>query len=433
MTIVKKGIHLSIAGLMLALSMSAHSATRTLDQIAAIVNDDVITRTELDEQVTLISKQLRGQRMATPPMSILRKQVLEREILKRIQLQLARNTGIRVTDSDIGNLVNRIAAQNGMSLRQLQQQIENDGMSFATFRSDLKDQRIIAMLQQREVHSRITITDPEIEAFLATQAVQGDASTQYRVSHILVSIPDSAQPEKVNHLRKKAQDILNQLKAGSDFKELAIRHSDSTQALKDGGDMGWRTTGELPTLFAAEIHKMKKGQVSPILRSPSGFHILKLNGKRTGEQHIIVQTQARHILIKPDELTPESEVITRLQRLRNQIRNGSIEFAHAARTHSDDKGSAVNGGDLGWVTPGIMVPEFETEMNKLKAGEISEPFQSMFGYHIVQVLDRKEVDDSEAYSRAKSRELLRQRKIEENLEAWIRQLRDQAYVEIKNS
>jgi len=429
MTLLKHGIFLLI--LSTSLHTNSFAATETLDQIAAIVNDDVVTQTELENQMEVVRQQIRSQRVQAPPTAILYKQVLEREIVKHLQLQLAKATGIRATDADISNLVTRIAAQNQLSVRELQQKIEADGLSFASFRNNLRQQRIISQLQQREVHARITITDQEIESFLATQAVQGDANTQYEVSHILFSIPDASTPAQVKQVKQKADAVLKKLRAGDNFKQMAISTSDSSQALKDGGSLGWRSAGELPTLFAAEIYKMKKGQISSILRSPSGFHILKLDNKKAGEKHIVTQSKARHILIKPNELTPEHDVISRLRQIRSQIIAGGLSFDRAARTNSDDKGSAANGGDLGWVTPGTMVPEFEAQMDKLKANEISQPFQSMFGYHIVQVLERKEVDDSEEYSRAKARELLRQRKIEENLEAWIRQLRDQAYVDIK--
>ena len=409
--------------------LSMASAETTINGIAAIVNDDVITTEQLRAQIDIIKKQIRDQNNRLPPENILRKQVLEREIIKEIQLQLAKNTGIRVDDNDLNATLNRIAQQNNMSLRQFKDTLESDGYKFANFREDIRNEMILARLRQREVINRINISDQEVENFLSTQATQGNIDDEYEILHILISVPEAASSEEIEKTRKKAQKVLDMLDQGADFKQTAIRYSNGQKAL-EGGNLGWRKAGQLPTLFSQVVINMKVGDHSGLIRSSSGFHIIKLNNKRSGEKHIVKQTKARHILITPNELTTETDVINRLRNIRERVLGGA-DFNELAKLHSDDRGSAALGGDLGWVSPGQMVPQFEAAMNSLDINEISEPFQSQFGWHIVQVTGRRDLDNSQNYTKNKARDLIRQRKVAETTETWLRQLREEAFVDIK--
>jgi len=415
--------------------MNAQTALATqtkLNGIAAIVNDNIITTLELEHQLENIEKQLRAQRTAVPPSDVLRRQVLEREIVKQIQLQLARATGIRVDDSELNITLNRIAEQNQLSLRQFHDMLESEGFKFQEFRENIRDDMIMARLRQREVNNRITISDQEIENFQATQATQGNIDDEYNLSHILVSVPEAASAEKIAETRQRAQKILDKLNQGNDFQQVAISDSDGQKAL-EGGALGWRKAGQLPTIFSSLVTSMKPGEHSELIRSPSGFHIIKLNEKRSGEKHVIVQTKARHILMQPNELNTELDVINRLRQLRERVMVAGDDFAELAKSHSEDRANSGKGGDLGWVSPGQMVPQFENAMNSLNISELSEPIQTQFGWHIVQVLDRKEVDNTKEFSKNKARDFIRQRKTEEITETWLRQLREEAFVEVKAS
>jgi peptidyl-prolyl cis-trans isomerase SurA len=419
------------ATLLLLASITGSSwAATELTRIAVIVNDDIISSQELDTQLNAIKKQLISQKTALPPEDILRRQVLEREIVKRIQLQLAKNTGIIVDDNDLNNVISAIAKQNNLNLRQLRDVLEKDGFDFAQYRENIREQRIIARLQQREVHSRINVSEQEVDNFIHTQSLQGGLDDEYLISHILITIPEAASPSQIKQSQDKANDVLQRLQQGDDFAQMAVSYSDGQQAL-EGGNLGWRKAGELPTLFAEVITQLKPAELGSLIRSPSGFHIIKLLDKRRGEQHIVTQTLARHILLRPSELLSHMEAEERLKHLRERIINGD-SFEELARSHSDDPGSAAKGGSLSWVNPGVMVPEFESAMNKVAKGEISEPFQSQFGWHIVQVQDRRSQDNSEEFMRNRARDFLRQRKVDEMLETWVRQQRDEAYVEYKD-
>ena len=418
-----------ILALILSVPLLASAKAERIDSIAAVVNDNVITALELERQIKNIKNQLRAQNAQLPPAEVLRKQVLEREILKQIQLQLAQMTGIRVDDNELNSTLNRIASQNNVGLREFRNLLESEGFAFAEFRENIRHDMIMARLRQREVNNRITISDQEIQNFLATQTTQGNIDDEFDISHILVSAPEAASAEEIEETQKRAEKILAKLTNGEDFQQVAIGNSDGQNAL-EGGKLGWRKAGQLPTLFSTIVTHMKVGEHSELIRSSSGFHIIKLNEKRSGEKHIIIQTLARHILLQPNELNTEMDVITRLRQLRERILVGD-DFAEIAKSHSEDRTSATLGGDLGWVGPGQMVPQFESAMNSLKVTEVSEPFQSQFGWHIVQVQDRREVDNSEQFSKNKAREFIRQRKTDEIAETWLRQLREEAFVEIK--
>ena len=415
----------------LCLPFWVNAASTSLNNIAAIVNDDVITSLELDQQIETIRKQLRSQRTPLPPESVLRKQVLEREVVKQVQLQIAKGTGIRIDDNELSSTLTRIAQQNKMSLREFRDALETDGLNFSSFREDIRSEMVLARLHQREIQNRITISDQEVDNFLATQATQGNIDDEYNISHILISVPEAANADQIEETEKKANTILEKLNKGEDFQQVAISFSNGQKAL-EGGNLGWRKAGQLPTLFSTAVVHMSTGEHSKLIRSSSGFHIIRLNEKRIGVKHIVKQTKARHILIRPNELNTETEIIARLRQLRNRIVGGA-SFDELAKSHSEDRASAINGGDLGWVSPGQMVPQFEAAMNSLKPGEVSEPFQSQFGWHIMQTLERRDLDNSEEFSQNKAKEFIRQRKIEEMTETWLRQVREEAYVVINSN
>jgi len=344
-------------------------------------------------------------------------------------LQLAASTGVVVDDETLNQTINRIAEQNKVSLAQFRDILERDGFSYERFREDIRDEITISRLKQRHVDNRITVTDGEIDNFLATEQHQGGAENEYRLSHILIATPDEATAEEKTQARMVAGKVLENLANGEDFAKLASTLSAGQQA-EQGGDLGWRKASEIPSLFADIVDHMKEGEISKVIESPGGFHIIKLTGLRTSDKHIVKQTKARHILMRTNELLTDDDVIKKLKQLKTRISAGE-DFAALAKSHSEDAGSAVNGGDLGWINPGKMVPEFEEQLQQLQPGEISEPFKTQFGWHIVQVLERREHDNAEDLQRDKAREIIRQKKIVEAEQNWLRQLRDEAYIEYR--
>ena len=405
---------------------SANESLQPIDAIVALVGEDMVTRNELQEQMALLKQQLRGQGMSLPRDSVMQKQVLDHLILKQIQLQLARQRGIRVSDDMLNRALTNIARQNRVSLPQFRQMIIDDGMDYVLFRENVREELMITRLRQGVVEAGIVVTEREIDDFLATQRTQGTASDEYHLGHILVSIPESASADEIDAAAQKASALIARLQTGEDFTQVALSASDGRQALS-GGDLGWRKSGQLPTLFVDEVVHMVVGDVSKPIRSPNGFHIVKLKDHRIAEVHMITQTRARHILIKTNEIVNDSDARLRLQHLRQRIENGE-DFAELARSHSDD-GSAAEGGNLDWVSPGQFVPQFEQVMDELEIGELSRPFSSPFGWHIMEVLERRNYDDTEGVVREKAREAIRQRKVEEAVDGWIRQIREEAFVE----
>jgi len=415
-----------LTGLVLLVSANTVPA-ESLNRVVAVVNDDVILESELSSRETMIVEQLRQQQAQLPPRPTLRKQVLDRLVLENLQLQLAERSGIRVDDETLNSNLRNLAKQNGMTLTEFRGVLEKDGFDYAAFREEFRDQITMNRIRQEMVDKRVQVTELEVDQLLASAASFNDQDREYRLAHILVSVPEAASPEQVQAARKRAEDILARLNAGADFEQTAIAESDGQQALS-GGDLGWRKTGQLPSFFTNVVGQLKRGQVSELIRSPSGFHMVKIMDIRGEERHLIRQTHARHILLRPDALVSEAEAETRLRQLRERIEQGE-DFATLARSHSQDPGSASEGGDLGWVTPGEMVPEFEQVMDQLGGGEVSQPVQSRFGWHLIQVLARREHDDTAEYRRNRARESIRQRKTDEELEIWLRRLRDESYVE----
>jgi peptidyl-prolyl cis-trans isomerase SurA len=400
-----------------------------LDRIVAVVNNEVITRGDLDGQLQFALLQLKQQGTPPPPREILERQILERVISTSVQVQLAKETGLRVDDTELDRALQRIAQDNKLSLQELRATLEKDGMPFAKFREDMRDQIILARLREREVDNRIVVTESEIDNFINTQQAQAEQGAEYDLSHILVTVPENASPEQIEIRRARAEQALEQLRAGADFRQVAASFSDAPDALR-GGAMGWRDATRLPALFVDGVKTLQPGSVSPLLRSANGFHILRLNDVRGSTAAVVVtQTHARHILIRANELVPEAEARRRLVSIRERLEN-KADFAQIARQFSEDPSNA-KGGDLGWLSPGDTVPEFERAMNALKPGEFSEPVQTPFGWHLIQVLERRNADMSRERVRLEARRALHARKSDEAYQEWVRQQRDLAYIEYR--
>ena len=408
---------------------AASNRVALVDRIVAVVNSEVITKAELAERVKTVTQQLRQQGTPLPPAEQLQRQVLERMIMDRLQLQLARETALRVDDLQLDRTVARVAERNKMSLTQFRQALERDGIQFDKFREEMRNEILLSRLREREVDNRIVVTDNEIDYFLSQQAQSPSAATEFNLSEIMLRLPEQASPEEVNRQHERAEQVLAQLRQGADFAKLAVGYSDAPDALQ-GGAMGWRARDRLPDLYTQALDRMKPGEVSGIIRSPAGFHLLKLIDRRGGGLPAMVeQTHVRHILVKTSELVSEADAKRKLSNLRERILAGA-DFGELAKLNSDDSSSS-KGGDLGWVYPGDTVPEFEHVMNSLKVGQVSEPFASPFGWHLVQVLGRREAAVSGERKRQEARLILRERKADEAYQEWLRQLRDRAFVEYR--
>jgi peptidyl-prolyl cis-trans isomerase SurA len=432
-----------------------------LDAIVAVVNDDVITRRELEAATAVIERQLRQRKVPIPPQPVLENQVLERLILTQLQVRAAERNGITVDDATLNAAIETLAQRNNMNLNQLRQTVEKDGISFAKFRDDVRREIMGARLRQKMVDSQLQVSEQDVESLQAQLAGQGGfyagtgdggdggdgggsgGTREYHIAQILIALPEGASPQQVEAARRQAGDVLAQLRKGAEFQQLAVSVSAGRQAL-EGGDLGWRSADQLPTLFADVVPKLRPGQFSELIRSPSGFHIVKLlevkgggsapassrPAPSTDQQALVTQTRARHILLKASPQVTDDEARQRLEQLRQRVRNGE-DFAALARDHSDDKVSAARGGDLGWVVPGMTVPQFEQEMKSLQPNEISAPFKTQFGWHIVQVLERRQAAASPETERARVREALLRRRSDEEWELLLRRLRDEAYVEVR--
>lgn len=396
------------------------------DRIVAVVGDEAITYNELNARLALTLKQLQKQGTPLPARDVLERQMLERMIVERIQLQAARESGMRIDDSQLDQTIARIAANNKLTPTLFREALERDGMTYGTFREEIRNEMTMVRLREREVDSRLVISDGEIDNFLANQAASG-GSEEYQLAHILLRAPESATPEQLQKLRQRAEQVLGRVRLGENFAQLTAAFSDAPDALK-GGDLGWRQLDRLPTLYAETAARLQPGEASEVLRSSAGFHIIKLIDKRGGSGPAsIQQTRARHILIRINEVVSESEARRKLESVRERIVNG-VDFAEQARLYSQD-GSGAKGGDLGWLSPGDTVPEFERAMDVLKAGELSPVVQSPFGMHLIQVQERRERDVSVERQRSLARQALRDRKLDEAYQDWLRQLRDRSYVE----
>ncbi len=422
------GLLLLLLPSIMAAAPAPPKASGEIDRILVIVNDDVITETELANRLAETKKQLALEKIKTPPDDILRKQLLDRMVLERLQLQLAVQTGIRVGESEVDQAIETIARRNNLSVENFRKALVKSGMDVAAFRAQTRDQLTIQQLLEREINNRVNVTDSEVSHFLENPQSRADMDVTYNLSHILISIPESASPEAIQAAKKRAEDILRQLKAGADFEQIAVSYSQGADALKGGG-LGWKKPGELPELFLGTLKSLSPGDISETLRSPNGFHILKLNDKRGAAQaEAVTQTHVRHILLRPSEIQSLEDARQKLLNLRERVENGD-DFAALARAHSEDTGSAASGGDLGWVNPGMMVPEFEKVMNALKPNQLSQPVRSSFGLHLIQVLGRRSHDITQERLEAAARQQIHARKADERYEQWARQLRDEAFVE----
>ncbi len=398
-----------------------------IDRIVAVVNNSVITTHEWRNRVNQALQQLSGENL--PPRSLIEKQVLERMITERVLVQIAEDTNIRVDGPQLDRAIASIAQRNNMDPDSFRRAVEAEGTDFAAFRDQIRMEILIGRLREREVDSRVVVTDAEIDNYLSSSARDTSQQDEYNLAHILIQAPEGASPEQLADLRTKAEEALQELQRGTDFAQISAAYSDAQNAL-EGGGLGWRSQAQLPGLFADLVKGMQVGQLSGLIRSPNGFHILKLLDKRGKDMHLIVrQTHARHILVKTNEVVSDSEARNRLLQLKERIEHGG-SFAELAKLHSDDL-SANRGGDLGWLNPGDTVPDFERAMDALQPGQLSQPVLSPFGWHLIQVLARRDQDVSKERNRLEARRALHARKAEEAFDDWVRQVRDQAYVEYR--
>lgn len=406
-----------------------HAEPQPLDKVIAVVDKSVIMQSELDERLTQVVQNARGNNLALPEMEVLRKQVLDHLISEHLQLQTAQRVGFQVTDEQVNQSIEQIRRANQLSPEQFAAQLEHDGMTMAALREKLRRDITIQQIQQGMVQQRIYISPLEIENFLKSADAKFWISPEYQLGHILLSLSQSASAEEVDAARQKAEEIVERVRSGVNFAEIAIAESDGPAALS-GGDLGWRKTSDLPSLFAELLPPLQPGDVSNPARSPAGFHILKVYDKRGGEQQTEQQTKARHILLKPSAILSDEEAKSKLEKLRQHILNGE-DFAALAKEHSEDIGSMLAGGDLGWSRPGMFVAEFEQTMAKMEVGEISQPFRSQFGWHILQVQERRQEDITDDILRDKAARVLTSRRFEDELQIWLREMRDEAFIDIK--
>jgi peptidyl-prolyl cis-trans isomerase SurA len=400
-----------------------------LDRVLVIVNDEAITQWDMSEQRRILLSQMQASKITPPPRDVLDKQVLERLIVERAVLQYAKETGIRVDDTTVERTILRVAEENKLSPDEFRKVLEREGIPYANYREDLRRQITIQRVREREVDSKVSVSDAEVDNYLATVASQAGGEEEYLLSHIYISVPEQASPVAVEESRKRAEQALADVRSGKDFGQVAASYSSAPDATS-GGNLGWRTRARLPSVFADIVQKMKPGEVSAVLRSASGFHVVKLVDERNRNQPTVVdQTHARHILIKVNEQTSEADAKTKIDRLRERLVGGA-NFEELARANSEDASNA-RGGDLGWLSAGDTVPDFEHAMDRLAVNEISQPVRTPFGWHLIQVLERRKQDVTQQRRRDEARKAIRQRKSDEQFEEFVRQLRDRTYVEYK--
>ena len=414
---------------LLLLAGTAGAEDQLLDRIVAVANDDVVLQSELDAEYAQLRARLAKMGATDLPDDEVRKQALERLILRKLQLQEAKRLGLEVDDLLVNQAIQNIAKRNGLTPAELEKALADEGISPADYRRQLREEILLQRLKAREVLNRIQVSKAEVDNYLAHADQDLSGRTAYHLRHILIPTPEGASSEEIAAARRQAESLVEQLRAGADFAALARRYSKGRQAL-EGGDLGWLDADQVPTLFAPQVAQMARGDIAGPLQATSGFHIIKLEDYKGGAQNLVQQTHARHILVRTDETTSDQDARTRLEQLYQRIQGGE-EFAALARAHSDDKASAIKGGDLGWVNPGDLVPKFEEVMNSLQPGELSKPFRTQFGWHLVQVLERRQKDMTDEARRDKARKAIRDRKAEEAYQLWLRKLRDQAFVETR--
>ncbi len=426
-----------VALLALTAAGVAHAQTRDLatggvplDRIAAIANDGVVLASEVEDELAVVTARLRDQKAELPPENVLRHQVLEQLVVQELEMQAAVNDGVKVSDEQLNNALQEIAQRNHMTLSQLPDALAQQGVDYTSYRDAIRRQLIFDLLRQRDVLQHISITAREIDQYLAREAQHPSDASEYNISHILIAVPENATPEQLEQAAQRAQDVYQRAKSGEDFTRLALAYSNSDTAL-EGGALGWRKGNELPTFLSEAILKLKPGEVSPPVRAPNGYNIVKLVAVRgTGQKVVVDQVHVRHIMMRTNDLQDDATVKQKLEQLRQQILHGQ-DFGALAQANSQDAGSAGDGGDLGWENPDTYDPAFKKEAETLKIGEISEPFQTQYGWHIVQVLGRRRVDSTNELKREHAFEEIRASKADEQTELWLQRLRDEAYVQYK--
>jgi len=421
-----------------AFSLQVNAQTREiqgqgqlLDRVAAVVNDGVVLESEVDEQLAAVKERLRAQGQEMPPDTVIRGQIVEHLIVEEIEMQRAERAGLKISDETLNNAMSEVAQRNGISLQQLPQALATQGIDYASYRDSMRRELTLRLLQQRDVVARISVTPREINQYLDRQAHHPSASAEYNVSHILIAVPQEATTAQLEAAQKKADDIYRRAKSGEDFAKLAIANSNAQTAL-DGGELGWRKGTELPTVLADTVLSLKAGEVSAPIRAPTGFHIVRLNDMRNVEKKQVVdQVHVRHILMRTNELQDDATVQQKLENIRKRILGGE-DFAAVAQVSSQDTGSASDGGDIEWSTPDSFPPEFTKVVDGLKINEISEPFRTQAGWHIVQLLGRRKYDETKEVQSKEAADQIRASKVDEETELWLRRLRDDAYVDLKS-
>jgi len=402
---------------------------QSLDRVVAIVNDEAITQYELDDAKRVVVDQLKRQNVAQPSSDVLDRQVLERLITERSLLQYAKENGIKVDDTQVERTIQRIAEDNKMTVDDVRKTLARENVPYSRYRDDIRNEITIQRVREREVESRITVSDAEVDIYLATLKAQSGGEAEYQLAHILVLVPEQATPDQIEARRRRAEEALRNIKTGGDFSQVAATFSDAGDALQ-GGSLGWRSGARLPTIFVEAVRNMKVGDVSPVMRSAAGFHIVKLLDKRSrNEPAVVNQTHARHILIRVNEITSESDGRIKIDRLKDRLDTGA-KFEDLAKLNSEDA-TAAKGGDLGWLNPGDVVPAFEDAMNRLAVKQVSAPVRTTFGWHLIEVLERRKQDVTADRERVQAQLAIRQRKSDEAFDDWVRQTRDRAYVEIR--
>ncbi|MDC0088985.1 peptidylprolyl isomerase [Porticoccaceae bacterium] len=429
---LKKTCNTVLAALLLtAFSITASAQLEILDRVVAVVDEDVVLESEVQRRLATIYTQIKQSGTQPPPQDILVQQVLERLISERLQLNMGYNAGIRITDTELNDAMARIAVGNQLTMEQYIEQIHASGSTLSNVRDEIRDEMILMRVQQGQVMRRIRISNQELDNFLNSEEGRFMTSPDVNVGHILLPVPSGKSSDEVNAILERAQSLLSEAQNGTDFRQLAIANSADQTALQ-GGDLGWRKMAQLPGVFIEAVEKLDIGQISDPIRSDAGYHLIKLYERRGGGEQLIEQHFARHILIKPNEIRDEATAVSQLNELRERIQ-ADEDFALLAKEFSEDPGSALNGGELGWSTPGMFVPEFEQTMGSIELNEVSAPFLSQFGWHILQVTERRKQDFSENITRNRAQNLLRQRKYEEELQVWLQEIRDEAFVEVKES
>ena len=420
------------AGAAVAQTRDMSSTGVALDRVIAVVNEGVVLQSQLDQQSALIAERLRSQGTQLPPADVIRQQVLERLILQEIQVQRAGRLGVQVSDEMLNEALRDVARRNNIQFEQMPGTLEQQGIDYASYREEMRREIMLSMLRQRDVFPRIYVSPRELEQALEREASQAGVNTEYDVSHILLSLAESATTEEMAEVEKLARDIHDRAAGGEDFGQLALAYSKAQSAL-ERGKLGWRSMGQLPQFIGDLVAKMSPGDVSEPVRTPTGFHIVRLDGTRGGDSGpvMVEQLHARHILMRPNEVQDDATTRQRLSAIRDRILAGE-DFAALASVTSEDPGSASRGGDLGWTSPGAFDPAFEEVLAGLQQDQISEPFRTQFGWHIVQLLGRRTHDQSDELRRQRVLTALRESKVDEETELWLRRLRDEAYVEIRN-